>query len=420
MRYNLYIYKSMAITAAAFSIHSCNRAVSLNSLREWDGNQVAHYMEYFDVRGIAAKIHALVGEKCCVQIRKPPSAYGDVEYLCVATSYAHAAAVLPYIHCITQEHELVLYDAETKRTFFRDLVNKPFIQVKSRIADYIQAVREAVKPVWRIRKIGVSRTEQSQDYAYVVTLQKDPKKSFVRRCGDFYRCLCDQLLEDEEINTNNACFTIVGKQYTISFCLEGYKKHPDQMGCYQQGRPSVKLIRRMGCEEGFFWLKQNQIEVTAILERMNFKELRQAYPNPADRFVAGINIQKWESRRELYVRYCGIGPYGSEILFHIVPSDFYKDENEISVLAVEEDSAGPILSAVGRFYQYFWDRYYLEENHVPVEMWVDIVEEARRIKEEAIRHRSFHDAKILDVFIRWSEAQLRLCDNGRMFNIQGP
>lgn len=423
MRYRLYIYKSTVITTNAPAIRICNRAVSLNSLRDWEGNEAAHHMTDFDTKGIAEKIYALVGEKCHITAMKPPPACGDVEYLCVVTSYACASAVLPYLHCVTTENDLILYDAETKKTFFRDLVDGAFLKAKLRADDYKRMILEKMQPIWRIRKIGVSRTERDQEYAYVVTLKKDPEKSFSRRCGDFYRYLGDQLEDGEELNTDHECFTVVGRRYRISFCLEGYKKHPDQMGYYARGRTQTKLMRRMGCEEAFFWLKQNRIQLPAVLERMNFRELKQAYPNPAERFIASVNIQKWELRGSLDIRYCGIGPYGSEILFHMVPSDFYRDEQEISVLAVEEDSAEPILSVVDKFYPYFGYRYYLEENHLPIEMWIDIVEAARKKREEYIELRNFHDAQILDVFIQWSQAQFSLYQvtgDGRMLNIQGP
>lgn len=420
MRYRLYLYKSTSVAVDFPAIDTCNRAVSLNSLRQWEGNRAAHFMANFDTSAIAAKLRALVGERGHVTTIQSPPAYGDVEYLCVVTSYACAAEVLPYLHCIATENDLVLYDAETKRTFYRDLVDRSFLKVKSRIDDYKRTILKEMDPVWWTRKIGVSRTEESQDYAFVVTLKKDPGKSFTRRCEDFYHCLSEELEPGETLNTDNECFTIVGQRYHISFCLEGYKKRPDRVGYYAQGLTQTKLMRRMGCEEGFSWLKQHGICLPTILDRMNFRELKQAYPNPADRFVASVKIQKWEVGSRLDIRYCGIGPYGAEVLFHAVPS---QNEQEISALAVAEDNARVILSVVEKFYPYFGPRYYLEENHLPIEMWRDIVKTAQKAREACVELRNFHDAQILDVFIRWSQAQLSQywdCGTSRMLNIQGP
>lgn len=72
MLYRLYIYKSTAVAASAPAIGICNRAVSLNSLRDWKDNNAARRMLGFDTRSVAAKIHALVGEKCRVYAKTPP------------------------------------------------------------------------------------------------------------------------------------------------------------------------------------------------------------------------------------------------------------------------------------------------------------------------------------------------------------
>lgn len=167
-------------------------------------------------------------------------------------------------------------------------------KVKMRIADYMHAILATMKPVFLIRKIQVSAT--GLDYAYVVTLRKDMTKRFLNRCSEFYCCLKNQLQADEKLYTEADCFTIAGEDYTISFCLEGYKKRANQLGYYHQGVPQTKQIKRMGCEEGIRWLKRNDIEIENVLERMNCSKMIEAYPNPADRFVASVNISKVERR----------------------------------------------------------------------------------------------------------------------------
>ena len=427
MLYRLFIYKSSATTVKAPAIGICNLAVSTNSDNVWKLEEAANYMSDFRANDIAQKLQDQLGDKCRIYYRKSPLAYGNVEYLCVATSYAHASTVLPYVHCVTAANDLVLYDSETKRTFFRELVNNTFITVKSRIADFTHAILSEMKPVWTIRKICEYTTDRDYDYAYVVTLRKLKDISFKDRCRDFYNRLNEHLSQDETLDTSNECFTIHGKWYSISFCLEGYKKHPNQMGYYQNGFPRTKLIKRMGCEEAFRWMKQTKVNQNAIMKRMNFRELEQAYPNPADRFIKSVNISKWESKKELGVRYCGIGFYGSEILFHIVPDEYYDEQycesRCISVLAIQEYAAGPILSIIEEYYPYFSQRYYMEENHLPIEMWRQIVEESKAKHLEYIGNNQFSYAKLLEIFIRWSEAQLdiyELTGEGRMINVQGP
>ena len=117
------------------------------------------------------------------------------------------------------------------------------------------------------------------------------------------------------------------------------------------------------------------------------------------------------------------GMYGSEILFHTVPSDYYEDGDNISALAIDTHYAGRILMIVEAHYPYFGERYYLEENHLPVQMWRKIVEDCKIQKQKDCDERKYMEATLLDIFIRWSEAQLyrfEFCGEGRMLNIQGP
>ena len=97
--------------------------------------------------------------------------------------------------------------------------------------------------------------------------------------------------------------------------------------------------------------------------------------------------------------------------------------DNISVLAIDEFDAEPILKIVDAHYPYFGERYYLEENHLPVQMWRKIVEDCKTQKQKYCNAHNFKKAKLLDIFIRWSEAQLyrhEFSGEGRMLNIQGP
>lgn len=92
-------------------------------------------------------------------------------------------------------------------------------------------------------------------------------------------------------------------------------------------------------------------------------------------------------------------------------------------MAIEEYDAEPILTIVDAHYPYFGERCYLEENHLPVQMWRKIVEDCKTQKQKYCNAHNFKKAKLLDIFIRWSEAQLyrhEFSGEGRMLNIQGP
>lgn len=246
MVYRVYIYCSTCSVASAPGIEICNRAISTNSMYQWKNNNAAACMQAFDVQYIIEKINASLGADCKIQICTPPVSATAIQYLCVTTSYEKAAAVLPVLHCITSANDLVLYDAETKKVFFRELVDRTFISVKTRIEDFIQAILTEMKPVWTIRRIRHLSSERDHDYGFVVTLRKDAGKSFLKRCCEFYRCLSGHIGKNEQLSTDHECFTVLGEWYSIAFCLEGYKKHPNQMGYYSQSRPQTKLLRRMG------------------------------------------------------------------------------------------------------------------------------------------------------------------------------
>ncbi|MBQ6692539.1 MAG: hypothetical protein IJN00_04310 [Clostridia bacterium] len=307
--------------------------------------------------------------------------------------------------------------------FYQDLVDPAFLSVKKRIEDFRRAILNDMAPVWSMRKIGVCK-DARHHYSYVVTLRKDPARPFIQRCEAFYLCLKKALTDGETLETRNECFTVFGSRYSISFSLEGYKKRPNQMGYYEWSSPRVKLLNRMGCTEAFFWIKKNGIALPSILERMNFNEMVRAYPNPADRFVASVNITKWQCdpKRPFEACYCAISQRHEEVVFHVVPHDHHKNEKSISALTIGSENAAPILSVINEFYPYFYARCFLEPNHLPLEMWRKIVEAAAQKMKEYLKEKSYTEAKILDVFIRWSEAQLEeycVTADGYMFNITG-
>lgn len=198
MVYRVYIYRSTCSVASAPGIEICNRAMSTNSMYQWKNNEASACMEAFDVQYIIEKINASLGTDCKIQICTPPVS-AAIQYLCVTTSYEKAAAVLPVLHCITSANNLVLYDAETKKVFFRALVNRTFISVKTRIEVFMQVILTEMKPVWTIRRIQHLSSERDHDYGFVVTLRKDASKSlydtFIRWSEaqlQEYSITCDQ------------------------------------------------------------------------------------------------------------------------------------------------------------------------------------------------------------------------------------
>jgi len=465
MVYKFFLYKTSANCADAPVIGSINAAISKYSEWEWKENCTADHLLPFDTKGITQSIEAQLTDpetnccKCKTATIFPPKPYTGAGFICVVTSYDRAHEVLPKLHAIAAENDLVLYDAERGKTFYRDLVDRHFITMRLRRKSLVHEIRQRMKPLWKIREIYSYERDGSKQCAYVVTITKDPNKSFRQRVQEFYRCLTDNLTDDEELRCEDCCYKILGPAYRITYVLEGYKKHANQMG---HRDCCLRPLRRMSTETAFRWMSDcSEEETDDIFSRMNFDEMCRAYPNPADRFVASVNVTKWQRKQIFDIRYSGTGYYSSEILFHIVPDEDYRDEAHISVLKIGEESATYILPFIDDVYPDFYEHYYLEDNHLSMEAWERILNRLREARdmilnntfsseldpyvksfnlfvlvqsaaeEELLRsdtrqflcmHR-YDVAELYDVFIRWSEAQFecyRVTGAGRLFNMKGP
>lgn len=461
MRYRLFLYRPAAESAFAPVIETINSAIIANSEYNWENKIAADNLKDFDVKNVISSMDSVFPEFDCskykVRVCLPPKQYKQNAFLYIITSYEKAGEVLPKLYAIASENDLALFDAETGKTFYRDLVDQAFITMRLRQQRLHNEIMKKMEPVWKIKKISPDKNDWNKRCDYVVTIRKSKDASFMERVQDFYRCLSESLSENEELCCEDYCYKIIGKGYQITYTFEGYKRNADQIG-YNDG--CTKFLNRMSTEKAFKWLENcSDTEVSDIFSRMDFKEMKHAYPNPADRFVASVNITKWQRKQIFSIYYSGIGYYGSEILFHIVPDWYYKDEGEISVLKIEEESASFILPFVNDIYPDFYQHYYLDENHLSMEMWERIISRIKEAKEmilhdtfnsklipyikrfnlfalaqsdseyEMIRtdeqkflHEHRYDvAELYDVFIRWSEAQLNFYwFDGRLFNIQGP
>lgn len=469
MRYQLYVYGTTAVTGSAMAIGAISAAIGKDEETVWNDNDAAHFMREFDVEDIKTDIERELGDKCRVIVKYPPSSCEQKAYLYISTSYEEIREVLPIVYSVAIKNALALYDAEKDRNYYMDLIDESFISLKVRE----QAVKDCIingdKRTWDMKKISCHEDNWNKKCDYVVTFRMVHEVSFEERIKQFYNTLMDALTENEELICENECFVVKGKNYAITFCLEIYKKDIGVLGYYEDRHVCTRLLNRMGCSEAIKWISGcSEGEKNDICARMHFIEMVRAYPNPADRFVSSVNITKWQ-RKELFdIRYSGMGEYGSEILFHIAADSFRMDEDRISVLKIEEESASFILPFVEDVYPYIYVRYNLTENYLTSEMWEKIIEriseakemilndtfnpilksyikkfnlftllkeysddflesdDAYKIKNEPEKflyeHR-YDVAHLYDVFIEWSQAQIKhYCEfgEGRMFNIQGP
>ena len=416
MRYSLYIYATKLDSADSICIPECNEAM-MNG--RWGDYSPGCHMRPFDTAELTAAVTTALTDRCRIHSHALPEPYADVSYLYLVTTYEHAPSVLPVLHGLCTERDLVLYDAERDKTYYRDLVDMAFIRCKTRAAEIRQRILTEMKPVWTYRSLG---GEDSYQRRYVVTLRNDAEKPFYIRCEEFCHCLSSLLEPGEELECAQGFFRICSESYEIVLCLEGYKKQSDMIAWYENGRPRAEKAGRMGCEQAFRWLKDKPGKSKAVFQRMNFREMIEKYPNPADRFVAAVKISKWEQKQDYGISYRGIGPYGAEILFHVVPGD-YDDPASYSVLAIDEFDAELLFHFISAYYPYIYQRYY-DNNYIPAQMMIDILGKMEEAFETEKRSSlTPKTAGLLRAFIQWAELQLELyydCDDNVVFNVQGP
>lgn len=460
MRYRLYIYKSNAATGSASALDIVNAAVSDSYESAWREYEVkaTDYMEHFDAEGIKNRIDTELGDKCRIKI----CTYAQKEYLYISTSFDRITEVLPRVHLIAMENRLALYDAETGRTFFKSLFDDAFITLRIRERELRDCIERELKPLWRIRKIHACENGAYKSSSYSVTLKKDRDKPFSRRASDLFDCLKKNLKADEELVCKDRSFIVSGEYYSVTFVLEGYKGHANWIGFFENGLARQELICRMSVEEASKWMECcYDTEKNDIRKRMNFTEMKEKFPNPADRFVNSVRITKWQRKQVFDIRYSDIGYYGSEVIFHVLPDIEYENADTISVLKIEESSASFILPIIHDVYPYIGESCFWDEDHLPTNIWKEIIGKMKEIKEMILNdtfnpalekyidvfnlfvfdknddpriykrnkeydpkafvydHR-FEIAYLYDIFIQWSETQLHYQGEDCMFNVQGP
>ncbi|MBQ2158476.1 MAG: hypothetical protein II443_07935, partial [Oscillospiraceae bacterium] len=88
-------------------------------------------MSHFDLEYVTESIRSWVGRKCKAIVLKTPGDYGPKEYVYIATSFDVIRDVFPNILILVLAMELALYDAETGRTIYRNLLDETGLSVSS-------------------------------------------------------------------------------------------------------------------------------------------------------------------------------------------------------------------------------------------------------------------------------------------------
>ena len=198
-----------------------------------------------------------------------------------------------------QEHKIVatgalLRELDPKQfPFIKNLERAGFVTMRSRQKALNQAILRDMKPIWKIRRLYFRFNGRNQECSYAVTVRKDTAASFAERNSRFYECLQKNLGYGETLLCENQCYTVVGEFYRLTYVLEGYKKHPNQIGYVEAGEPRVSLLHRMSAEEAFRWLKyREEKDREFVFSQMHFPKLVQEYPNPSHRLIECVKIVK--------------------------------------------------------------------------------------------------------------------------------
>ncbi len=164
---------------------------------------------------------------------------------------------------------------------------------RSRQAVINHALGKELCSLYRIRRIGLFREEPYTVVSYAVTIKKLKPFSFEQRTEIFYRLLLSMLTKHEKLICEDRCFKIVGCSYILIYCFEGYRKNADRIGYISHGVAQSTMIHRMGCERAVREFNRLPSSILQEMEdRMSLSDLKRAYPNPADRFVAIIHAEK--------------------------------------------------------------------------------------------------------------------------------
>ena len=154
-------------------------------------------------------------------------------------------------------------------------------------------VQTCALPIWCFKRLVVINGERENSCAYVIILRKDYYCSFIARVRRFYKLFKASLQEGERLLTDNECFTIRGKGYSIMYCIEGYKENSDRIGFVSKRSVCGELMRRTPSGIAMKWYRIfSESEKEKMDSLMKSAEWIEQYPNPAQRFVVSTKFIK--------------------------------------------------------------------------------------------------------------------------------
>lgn len=162
---------------------------------------------------------------------------------------------------------------------------------RKRANEINQKLFSVQKDIYRLRRLP---SKEANAPSYIITIKKQAEVSLQKQIEQYNYFFNDVLLHHETLSTVNKCFAIRSDEYEITYCIEAFRKNAERIGHFETEGVQTTLIKRMGCEKAFRWMKRNGITKhdEHIVNLMSSADLKKCYPNPADRFVACINDYK--------------------------------------------------------------------------------------------------------------------------------
>lgn len=350
MRYRIFLYKAKESAWGTPSAEEICAAITADSLGAWSESRAEAELLPLDGETVRRDLLAALTEDgqtlCKVTVYESPKERKP--YLAVSTSYALAERVLKAAHTVALRYDLVLFDGETGRTFApSDLYCRSYVTMRLRAQKLNERIRASGLPLHSLRRLELTNGIRRKSCAYAVTLKKS-ERPFEEETQAFYTLLKSALEERELLSTAFRCFTVRGNGYEVTYCLEGYGKCADRIGYLEDGEPRSDRIGRTPTEVA---LKQcGEFDGGAredVFLRMRFDEWVDRYPNPAERFSASLNLGKSLRKFPFGVRIGGIGPYGSQVLFHRKADERHEiDPQTVSVLKIDDGAASFLLAVL--------------------------------------------------------------------------
>ena len=470
MKYRFVLYGTTAFIKGAPVLNEANIRLRRSFERQAEDENLDDCLKPFDTSRVAGMVRqeldTLSDRQTEVTVRKK-----RIGYLCVETPFENAHLVWPSLVKIALRENLVVLDAQLSKYTFEPLAYQ-FSQrdLTLRTNELNEQIKQNTEAIWRIRRVYKHRTERESKAAYVLTLSKSREHDLHERIGAFHKLLSSLLKPGEELFCCDKRFLIKTKRYSVSYTIEAYRKNASLICHMDSGEISVENLHRISCEQAFRWLRNNpgkgKSNYKRTIERMAFDEMEGKYHNPADRFCASYRITKALLKDYLKIDYSCYRYSSVSIMFHKLPlnqcrwPDEY-DPDSISGLKIPEGLASFIMPFVKEQYPYFYDRYYLTDNHIPSQMLKHIrdrLAEVRKIllngenietlepfflhadfyaveqnkdynsyrdnkseilKEMIYRYR-LNIAHLYDAFIKWADLQLKYGNQDDLYNIIGP